>query len=102
MKENPRMEPKTLGLLALLCLLLDSPSVLGDVILNKDGKVVKVGKNAVVVGVKVQIQDCETGKVYEYDSHEYQARPGDDCKVKRPAAPSPPAPNPPAGNGLQE
>ena len=48
-------------------------------------------KNAVVVGVKIQIQDCDTGKIYEYDSHEYHSRPGDDCVVKRPAAPSPPA-----------
>ena len=96
------MEPKTFGLLALLCLLLDSPSVLGDVILNKDGKVVKVGKNAVIVGVKIQIKDCDTGKIYEYDSHEYHSRPGDDCVVKRPSAPSPPAPSPPAGNDAQK
>jgi hypothetical protein len=90
------MEPKSFGLLAVLCLLLDCPSVLGDVILNKDGKVVQVGKNAVIVGVKIQIQDCENGTIYEYDSSDYQLRRGDDCAVKRPAAPRPPAPGPPA------
>jgi hypothetical protein len=88
------MEPKNFGLLAVLCLLLDCPSILGDVIVsNTDGTVVQVGKNAKITGVILEIEDCETGKTYKFDSKEYHSVPGDDCPPK--PIPRPPGTSPP-------
>lgn len=51
-----------------------------DIIIDKDGHVVEVGRDAIKTGDKIQITDCKTGRVVEFDSAKFGYRKGKDCK----------------------
>jgi hypothetical protein len=79
MKRAYIMRNLALALSFLLLTLVSS--VLADVIL-KDGKVVKVGRDAVVTPAgKIRIQDCTTGETSEYAGSSYELRKGKDCRT---------------------
>jgi hypothetical protein len=102
--------------LSYLLLTLVSSSAFADVIL-KDGKVVKVGRNAVLIKGKIRIADCTTGQISEYEQGTYEYRKGQDCATRpsdkappaqppvvplqRPSEKAPPA-SPPPGKALPE
>lgn len=94
MKAEPIMRNVALCLSCLL-LTLVGPSVFADVIL-KDGKVVKVGRNAVVVAGKIRIADCTTGEIAEYDQANYEFKKGRDCSTSPAKKKSPMREEPPA------
>ncbi len=68
--------------------------VCADVVIRKDGEVVKVGRNGTMGKGKIHIQDCFTNEVSEYDAAKYGLRKGQDCKERPPEkGPVPKAPS---------